>query len=93
MYYVYILSNQTNTVLYIGVTNDLHRRLYEPKSGQINGFTQKYHIHKLVYFEKYTEINYAIAREKQLKNWVRSKKNRLIETQNPNWNDWGETFI
>ena len=93
MYYVYILSNQTNTVLYIGVTNDLHRRLYEHKSGQINGFTQKYHIHKLVYFEKYTEINYAIAREKQLKNWVRSKKNRLIETQNPSWNDWGETFI
>lgn len=93
MYYVYILSNQTNTVLYIGVTNDLHRRLYEHKSGQINGFTQKYHIHKLVYFEEYTEVNYAIAREKQLKNWVRSKKNRLIETQNPNWNDWGETFI
>ncbi len=74
MYYVYILSNQTNTVLYIGVTNDLHRRLYEHKSGQINGFTQKYHIHKLVYFEEYTEVNYAIAREKQLKNWVRSKK-------------------
>ena len=93
MYYVYILSNQTNTVLYIGVTNDLHRRLYEHKSGQINGFTQKYHIHKLVYFEEYTEVNYAIARKKQLKNWVRSKKNRLIETQNPNWNDWGETFI
>ncbi len=93
MYYVYILSNQTNTVLYIGVTNDLHRRLYEHKSGQINGFTQKYHIHKLVYFEEYTEVNYAIAREKQLKNWVRSKKNRLIEPQNPNWNDWGETFI
>lgn len=93
MYYVYILSNQTNTVLYIGVTNDLHRRLYEHKSGQINGFTQKYHIHKLVYFEEYTEVNYAIAREKQLKNWVRSKKSRLIETQNPNWNDWGETFI
>lgn len=93
MYYVYILSNQTNTVLYIGVTNDLHRRLYEHKSGQINGFTQKYHIHKLVYFEEYTEVNYAIAREKQLKNWVRSKKNRLIETKNPNWNDWGETFI
>lgn len=67
MYYVYILSNQTNTVLYIGVTNDLHRRLYEHKSGQINGFTQKYHIHKLVYFEEYTEVNYAIAREKQLK--------------------------
>ena len=93
MYYVYILSNQTNTVLYISVTNDLHRRLYKHKSGQINGFTQKYHIHKLVYFEEYTEVNYAIAREKQLKNWVRSKKNRLIETQNPNWNDWGETFI
>ncbi len=67
--------------------------VYEHKSGQINGFTQKYHIHKLVYFEEYTEVNYAIAREKQLKNWVRSKKNRLIETQNPNWNDWGETFI
>lgn len=93
MYYVYILSNKANTVLYIGVTNDLHRRLCEHKSGQINGFTPKYHVHKLVYFEEYTEINYAIAREKQLKNWVRSKKNRLIEAQNPNWNDRGETFI
>ncbi|MBQ8858697.1 MAG: GIY-YIG nuclease family protein [Clostridia bacterium] len=93
MYYVYILTNQTDTVMYIGVTNDLRRRLYEHKNEQIVGFTKRYHVHKLVYFEEYSEINDAIAREKQLKHWVRAKKNRLVETKNPNWNDWGSDLF
>ncbi|MBO5883407.1 MAG: GIY-YIG nuclease family protein [Clostridia bacterium] len=93
MYYVYILVNKNNTVMYIGVTNDLKRRLYEHKSDQIKGFTNKYQVHKLVYFEEYSEVNQAIAREKQLKCWVRSKKNQLVEKKNPNWNDWGENWF
>lgn len=93
MYYVYILTSKTNSVLYIGVTNDLRRRLYEHKNELIEGFTKKYHVHKLVYFEKYSEINDAIAREKQLKRWIRAKKNSLVETKNPNWNDWGEELF
>ena len=90
MYYVYILTNKTNTTMYIGVTDDLRRRLREHKSEQIDGFTKEYHVHKLVYYEEYSEINYAIAREKQLKHWLRSKKNLLVESKNPNWDDWGQ---
>ena len=93
MYYVYILTNKTNDVIYIGVTNDIRRRLCEHKNEQIDGFTKKYHIHKLVYFEEYSEINHAIRREKQLKRWSRIKKNILIESKNPNWDDWGIGFI
>ena len=93
MYYVYILTSKTNSVLYIGVTNDLRRRLYEHKNELIEGFTKKYHVHKLVYFEKYSDIHDAIAREKQLKRWIRAKKNSLVETKNPNWNDWGEELF
>ncbi len=92
MYYVYILTNKTNAVMYVGVTDDLHRRLCEHKSEQIDGFTKQYHVHKLVYYEEYSEINLAIAREKQLKHWSRSKKNLLVETKNPNRDDWGEGF-
>ena len=88
MYFVYILTNKNNTSLYIGVTDDLKRRVYEHKSEQIEGFTKRYHIHKLVYFEEYSDINEAIAREKQLKKWTRSKKNHLIETKNPYWDEW-----
>ena len=93
MYYVYILTNKTNAVMYVGVTDDLHRRLCEHKSEQIDGFAKQYHVHKLVYFEEYHEIYDAIAREKQLKSWVRAKKNWLVETKNPNWDDWGSAFI
>ena len=93
MYCVYILTNKTNTVLYIGVTNDLRRRLYEHKNGQIEGFTKKYYVHKLVYYEEYSEIHEAIVREKQLKRWTRAKKNSLIVRKNPNWNDWGEDLF
>lgn len=89
MYYVYILTSKDNAVMYIGVTDNLHRRLCEHKSEQIDGFTKKYHVHKLVYFEEYSEVKLAIAREKQLKNWNRAKKNLLVETKNPNWDDLG----
>ena len=93
MYYVYILTNKTDDVMYIGVTNDLSRRLREHKTEVVEGFTKKYHLHKLVYFEEYSDAYAAIAREKQLKRWRRSKKNQLVETKNPSWNDWGDGFI
>ena len=90
MYSVYILTNNTDSVMYIGVTNNLNRRLLEHKNEQTEGFTKKYHLHKLVYFENYSEINDAIAREKQLKGWTREKKNQLVKSKNPNWDDWGD---
>ena len=93
MYYVYILTTKNNSVLYIGVTNNLRKRLKEHKNEQVDGFTKKYHVHKLVFFEEYKEIISAIAREKQLKSWIRAKKNQLIETKNPDWNDWGENIF
>ena len=79
--------------MYIGITNNLRRRLNEHKNEQIEGFTKKYHVHKLIYFEEYSEVNDAIAREKQLKHWKRVKKKLLIESKNPNWNDLGEGFF
>lgn len=93
MYYIYILTSKENTAMYIGVTSNLQRRLCEHKNEQMDGYTKKYHIHKLVYFEEFSEITDAIAREKQLKGWNRSKKNQLVETQNPNWADLSESFI
>ena len=90
MYYVYILTSKTDAVMYIGVTNDLRRRLYEHKKEQIEGFTKKYHVHKLVYFEAYSDPQIAIKREKQLKRWIRKKKIELIEAQNPDWKDLSE---
>ncbi|MCL5105738.1 MAG: GIY-YIG nuclease family protein [Armatimonadetes bacterium] len=85
-YYVYILSSRSRT-LYIGVTNDLTRRVLEHKSKQIPGFTAKYNIDRLVYFEEHPSINDAIAREKQLKGWLRKRKVALIESTNPTWED------
>ena len=93
MNYVYVLANQKNTVLYIGVTNNLKRRLTEHKSGKIPGFTQKYKVSKLVYYEPYFLIKNAIRREKQLKGWRRSKKERLIRKQNPNLDDFSNHFL
>ena len=93
MYFVYILTNSTNDVMYIGVTNDLHRRLHEHRNELIEGFTKKYHIKKLVYYEEYSEVNAAIAREKQLKHWTREKKDALVEKKNKNWDDWSEGFF
>ena len=93
MYYVYILASKANAMLYIGVTNDLRRRLREHRNGEIDGFTKTYGIHKLVFFEEFTDINNAIACEKRLKRWTRAKKNALVESKNPNWDDWSERFI
>jgi putative endonuclease len=86
-YTVYILSNAYGNVLYVGVTSDLERRVAEHKSGLIPGFTQKYKVTNLVYFEQTPSVEAAIAREKQLKSWRREKKNRLIRNLNPDWVD------
>ncbi|MGN0195541.1 MAG: GIY-YIG nuclease family protein [Candidatus Cryptobacteroides sp.] len=86
-YYIYFLTSSNNNALYIGVTNDLERRIEEHRSGLIPGFTQKYNCHKLVYYEQYSDVNEAIAREKQLKKWSRSKKNGLVEKTNPEWKE------
>ena len=92
-YYVYILTNTNNRVMYIGVTNNLQRRLYEHKNQLVAGFTKKYNIHKLVYFEITTDILSAIEREKQLKGWKRDRKNELVESMNPKWEDLSEKWI
>ena len=91
-YYVYIMSNTNNTTLYIGVTNDIERRVQEHKSGLIPGFTQKYGCDKLVYYEPYSDIDQAIEREKKLKKWRREKKDWLISTTNPGLDDLSEDF-
>ena len=85
-YYVYILSNNSKT-LYIGMTNNLSRRIYEHKHKFVEGFSKKYNLNKLVYYETTTDVNSAIKREKQLKNWHRQWKINLIESVNPNWDD------
>ena len=90
-YYVYILSNRQKT-LYVGVTNNLVRRIYEHKNKLVEGFTKKYNLNKLIYFETYSEIKDAIKREKQLKNWHRDWKIKLIESINPNWDDLSNGF-
>ena len=92
MYYVYILANWDDSVLYIGVTGNLIKRLYEHRSHLADGFTKKYNVHKLVYFEQTTDVNSAIAREKQLKGWTRKKKVDLISKTNPEWIDLSATW-
>ena len=87
MYYVYILSNNKNGTLYIGVTRDLIRRVYEHKNKLLPGFTSKYNLDKLVYYETTSDVISAITREKQLKKWNRAWKINLIESMNPNWDD------
>lgn len=84
-YYTYITTNKRKTVLYVGVTNNLIRRIGEHKSGQIDGFTKRYNVDILIYAEKYDEIETAIAREKQIKSWSRIQKEKLIETANKDW--------
>ncbi|HSX25266.1 MAG TPA: GIY-YIG nuclease family protein [Candidatus Andersenbacteria bacterium] len=86
-YYVYILANKKQGTLYIGVTNNLVRRIHEHKHGLVPGFTKKYGVKNLVYFELTSDIKIGIAREKQLKKWNRDWKIRLIEKDNPDWND------
>jgi len=95
-YYIYIMTNRSRT-LYTGVANNLVRRVYEHKQKLIEGFTKKYNITILVYYEATTDIRSAIAREKQIKGWRRSKKIALIESANPQWRDlsedWSETSV
>ncbi|KKQ92486.1 MAG: hypothetical protein UT58_C0041G0005 [Microgenomates group bacterium GW2011_GWC1_39_7b] len=92
-YYIYILTNKYNKVLYIGVTNDLIRRVYEHKKHFIEGFTQKYHVDKLVYYEMFDDPLTAIKREKTLKNLLRRKKEELINKMNPMWKDLYEEIL
>ena len=90
--YVYIITNKNNTVLYIGQTNDITRRLYEHRKGFVKGFSKKYGLYKLLYLEKYNDAYVAITREKQLKKWTRAKKLALIEKRNPYYKDLGEQY-
>jgi putative endonuclease len=91
-YFVYILTNWNNKVMYIGMTNNLRRRLYEHKNKLVDGFTEKYNVNKLVYFEQTSDVNSAIVREKEIKKWRREKKDSLVKTLNSEWrdlsNDW-----
>ncbi len=91
-YWVYIVTNRSRT-LYVGVTNNLVRRIHEHRSKAIEGFTKRYNIHQLVYFEETNDIGVAIAREKQLKGWLRRKKVALIETFNPHWRDLSNDIL
>jgi putative endonuclease len=92
-YYVYIMASKKNGTLYIGVTNDLIRRVYEHKNDLIEGFTNKYSVHLLVFYEIHNDINNAIQREKRLKKWNRAWKIELIEKENPEWNDLFDGLI
>ena len=93
-YYVYILTNHTNTTLYTGVTNNLIRRMYEHRNNlDPKSFTAKYRIYKLVYYENTSDVYAAIEREKQIKSWNRARKNKLIEEHNPEWNDLYEMIL
>jgi len=91
-YYVYLLTNWNNKVIYVGVANDLNRRIYEHKNKLISGFTKKYNLNKLVYFEETCDINAAINREKEIKKWRREKKDILVNQINPNWQDLSDGF-
>jgi putative endonuclease len=92
-YYVYILASKRHGTLYIGVTNDLVRRVYEHKNDLVEGFTKKYGIHLLVYYEQYNNVESAIQRERQMKKWNRQWKIRGIERQNPDWRDLYDEIV
>ncbi|MBI4653489.1 MAG: GIY-YIG nuclease family protein [Nitrospirae bacterium] len=86
-YYIYIMTNKSNTVLYTGITNDLKRRTYEHKEKLVEGFTKKYNITKLVYYEIFKDVELAILKEKKIKGGSRAKKIKLIKEMNPKWRD------
>jgi len=90
-YCVYIIASRSR-VLYAGVTNDILRRMDEHKRGLVRGFTSKYHVTRLVYFERFADVRDAIAREKEIKGWVRARKIRLIEEHNPTWKDLADRW-
>jgi putative endonuclease len=92
-YYVYILASKRNGTLYIGVTNNLKKRVYEHRNDLIEGFTKKYQVHRLVWYEHSQDIHGVIKREKQLKAWKRQWKMRLIEEMNPEWEDLYDTLV
>ena len=91
LYYVYIMASKSK-VLYIGVTNDLRRRVYEHKHHLIKGFTDRYEVTKLVYYEETSDIKEAISREKQIKGWLREKKKPLVKSINPTWRDFAKEW-
>ena len=91
LYYIYIMASRSR-VLYVGVTNDLARRANEHKWGLVAGFTSKYRVTRLVYFEEFMDIRDAIAREKEIKGWKRLRKIRLLENRNPTWEDLADTL-
>jgi putative endonuclease len=91
IYYTYIMASSSRN-LYIGVTNDLERRVLQHREGAFGGFTSKYRCHRLVWFERYSWIGQAIAREKELKGWLRAKKLALIQQDNPTWIDLSEEW-
>ena len=94
MYYVYMLANVTGTVVYTGVTNDVVRRVYEHKHNcDTNSFTAKYSVHKLVYYESTSSSYEALSREKQIKSWNRKRKNELVESMNPKWEDLYDSIL
>ena len=93
-YWVYIVGNKSATAIYVGITNNIQRRIAEHKSGTIPGYTQRYRCNKLLYFEEYQNVKYAIAREKELKGWKRERKESLIATKNPHRIDLaGDWFV
>ena len=91
-YYVYLMTNKNNNVMYVGVTKNLARRVHEHKNRMFSGFTKKYYVNKLVYFEETQDIVTAIAREKEIKKWRREKKNSLFATCNPEWKDLSDEW-
>ena len=91
-YYVYILTNWNDKVMYVGMTNHLERRVNEHKHKQVQGFTAKYNVNKLVYYEDTQDVNAALDREKEIKKWRREKKNMLVQEANPTWQDLSELW-
>jgi len=92
-YYVYIITNKFNRVLYTGVTNNLQRRIYEHENKLVKGFSSKYNLSKLLYFEDTNDVYSAISREKEIKGWIRKKKVELIKNMNPNWEDLSKKYF
>ena len=92
-YYVYLLTNKNDKVMYVGVTNNLERRVHEHKTKMVPGFTEKYNVDKLVYFEETHDVRAAIAREKEIKKWRREKKNNLVVARNPEWKDLSDGWF
>jgi putative endonuclease len=91
-YYIYLLTNWNNRVMYIGVSNNLERRLYEHKNKLVKGFTEKYNVHRLVYYEETPDVRSALEREKEIKKWRRDKKDILVVSTNPTWKDLSEEW-